>query len=140
MSLAFTIPGCIILIILIISAICSNLPTRKTLVCTKTSEEEGAKVKTKIVSNFSKEDVHKSSIMTVEVESETNIPDSELQTIEETYKGSYFVDSVETERLADNKASVEFVLSDSTTSSFGTKFQEVRQHLIDNYEMSCNSN
>ena len=139
MSLAFSIPACIILVIIIISFIVSNLPKSKSLICTKTEETEGVKTSTRVVTYFTKEDKLASSTMTIEVESEEGIPDSDIETIKTEYKDSYYFSEVKVERLSDNKISAELDLSEATTGTFGNNFKTVRNHLIENYQMSCNS-
>lgn len=138
MSLAVSIPGCIILIIIIIAAICSALPTRSTLVCTKTETVDNYTVETKIAGYFSKEDVLKSTIMTITYRSDEEIPDSEMDAIKAEYENSIYFDSFEVERIDDYEISIEIVLSSSLTTTFGTKFSEVREYIINNYEMTCN--
>ena len=139
MKLSFSIPACIILLILIISLISSAMPTAETLVCTKSEVSNGFDVDTRIVSYFSKEDVLKSSIMTIDISSDTEIPDIEMDNLRNDYENADMTKSIEAERLDANKITAEIVLSEGVTNSFGTKFDTVREYLITNYSMACNS-
>ena len=138
MSLAVSIPGCIIIIIISAALIISALPTRKTLICTKSETVDGVTTDTKLAAYFSKEDELKNILMYYDIKSETEIPDSDIETIKTEYENSAFIDSIEVKRVDEKSISAELDLSDSYYSLFGTKFQEVRSYVIENYEMSCN--